>query len=454
MDIEHARPAVGAPSRRIDLARASALELAAAVRRREVSAVELVQEHLAVIRARSPDLGAFASVGEASALRQARRADAVLARGGALPPFLGVPTAIKDHEALRGHFMRLGSRAFRWLYTPVDGFVARACRRAGFVLVGKTACSELTILPFVDRPPARNPFDRERYAGGSSGGAASAVAAGMIAIAPGSDGAGSIRIPAAFCGLVGVKTGRDSLPNPYRAFDPVAISVLGPLARTVRDAAALMDVLAGGAGFAQACDRVPSRLRVHVLLAPPLAGVTVDPEIEAAVVDTARRLERLGHAVADAAPLAGDLEEFLPIMARNVAQVPIVPGTARLLEPTTLWLRERGRGVTRADVVARGRSIAQRVLAWLGDADLVVAPTVAQLPPRVGAFAKLDGEGVFRAAAALGAFTAPFNVSGQPAITIPIARSRSGLPIGVQLIGRLGADRLLLAIATALTAGA
>jgi amidase len=134
--------------------------------------------------------------------------------------------------------------------------------------------------------------------------------------------------------------------------------------------------------------------------------------------------------------------------------VPLVPGTARLLEPTTLWLRERGRGVTRADVVARGRSIAQRVLAWLGDADLVVAPTVAQLPPRVGAFAKLDGEGVFRAAAALGAFTAPFNVSGQPAITIPVARSRSGLPIGVQLIGRLGADRLLLAIATALTAGA
>jgi len=437
----------------MDLSRASALDLAERLRRRELSSVELTQQCLATIRARDPDLRAFASVDERSALRQARRADAVLARGGdRLPPFLGIPTAIKDHENLRGHFTRLGSRAFRWLYAPIDGFVARTCRRAGFVLLGKTATSELTILPFIDAPPARNPHHRDHYAGGSSGGSAAAVAAGMIPVAPGADGAGSVRIPASFCGLVGVKSGRGTLPNPYRALDPVGISVLGPLARTVRDAAALMDVLAGdrSRGFLEACDREPPRLRVRVLRTPPLAGVDVDPEVEAALLDVVRRLERLGHAVGDAAPFAGDLDEFLPIMARIVARVPLVPGTARLLEPTTRWLRDRGRGVARRDVVARGERIARRVLDWFGDSDLVVAPTVAQLPPRVGAFANLDGERVFRRAAALGAFTAPFNLSGQPAISLPVARSRSGLPIGVQLVGRPGADRLLLSVASVL----
>jgi amidase len=424
----------------------SALELAARLRRREVSSVELVRACLDTIRRDDAALGAWVDVSERRALAQARRADARLARGDGAP-FLGVPTGIKDHEHLRGHVTRIGSRAFGWLYAPVDGFTARMCRRAGFVLLGKLACSELTILPFVDGPrPARNPHDRERYAGGSSAGSAAAVAANMIPIAPGSDGAGSIRIPAAFCGLVGMKTGRGTLANPYGALDPVGISVLGPLARTVRDAAALIDVLAGTtATFARACEEPVPRLRVRLLVRSPL--VEVEPEIAAAAEATARALAQRGHDVREAEPMVGTIEEFLPVMAGMIGRVPLQLGLGRFMEPTTRWLHARGRSVTRAQAAAAGDALARRVDAWFGDADVVVSPTVGRLAPRIGSFASLDGEATFRAAAPLGAFTAPFNVSGQPAISLPLAQTASGVPIGVQLVGRRGADALVLALA-------
>ena len=432
-----------------------ALDLAARLRRRELSSVELVRDTLDHIRARDPELGAFVEVAGRRAIAQARRADELLARGHPAP-FLGVPTAIKDHEPVRGLGTRLGSRAFRWIVSPIDGHVARACRRAGFVIIGKTACSELTILPYVHvalHAPTRNPHDLERYSGGSSGGAATAVAADLLPIAPGSDGGGSIRIPAAFCGLVGFKPGRDIVPNPYGIFDPVGLSSLGPLARTVRDAAAMVDLLRArpDGSYARACDEpAPNKLRVKLVVRAPLANVAVAAEHAAAAEEVGRKLARLGHTVADVAPVAGDLDEFLPIMARMIARVPLLPGMVRLLEPSTQWLRERGRTVTRTDVLATADRIARRVDGWFDDADLAVMPTVATPPPRVGAFADLDGETVFRRAAALGAFTAPFNVSGQPAVSLPLAISSTGLPIGIQLVARRGADRMLLALAAQL----
>jgi amidase len=432
------------------LATDSALDLAARLRRRELSSVELVRHCLDAIRRANPDLGAFTAVDEGRALREAARADLRLARGDRAP-FLGVPTAIKDIEHVRGHFTRFGSRAFRWVYAPLDGGTARACRRAGFVLLGKVATSELAILPIIDEPPARNPHHREHYAGGSSGGSAAAVAANLIPIAPGSDGGGSIRIPAAFCGLVGWKTSRGALPNPFGAVDAAGLSVLGPIARTPRDAAALGDVLAGGARYAGACDDPVPPLRVRVATASPL--VAVDPEVAAATAAVARRLEAAGHAVDEAPPMDGELDEFIPIMARMVARVPLVLGMARRVQPSTRWLHGLGRTVSREAYHGAAARLGRAVLAWFGDADVVVTPTVGPLPPRVGAFAGLDGEATFRAMAPLGAFTAPFNVSGQPAISIPAARSRSGLPIGVQLVGRPGADRLLLALAEALLRG-
>lgn len=425
----------------------SALEIAAKLRRREVSAVELAEAALAEIE-KTRSLGAWVDVSRARALASAKRADALIA-AGVRAPFLGVPTGIKDQESLRGHRTRLGSQAFRFLYAPLDGFTARTCRAAGFTLLGKLACSELTILPIIQSPPTRNPHDPSRYAGGSSGGSAAAIAADTIPIAPASDGGGSIRIPASFCGLVGVKPGRGAMPNVYGRFDAIGISTIGPLARTVRDAAALMDVLADSHHrFATACDGEVPTLRLRFLATSPL--VEVDPEIAAAAEAVARRLEGFGHSLETAEPIAGTVDEFLPVMANLVAKVPLVLGMKRRVEPTTRWLHELGKRGTNSSALEAGRALGRRVLAWFGDTDVLVTPTVAIPPPPVGSFAGLDGEGVFRAAAPIGALTAPFNVSGQPAISLPLARSRTGLPIGIQLVGRPGSDALLLALATRL----
>jgi amidase len=441
---------------------ASALEIAMLLRRRALSSEELVRHHLGVVARENPRIAAFVEIQAGRALRAARRADAQRARTDDPPAFLGVPTGIKDHEHVRGFRSRVGSRAFRFVLVPVDGLVARACRRGGFVLLGKLATSELAILPFIEtalHPPTRNPRAPEHYAGGSSGGSAAAVASGMVPIAPGSDGGGSIRIPASFCGLVGVKAGRGTLPHPYDAIDRVRISAIGPLARSVRDAAALMDVLSGRAtaaqlaasdGFLAACERPPSSLRIRMLRRSPL--VAVDPDVDAATLRAARALEELGHRVDEAEPIVAEIDDFIPLMARMIANVPVPPFLNGLLQPTTRWLRGLGKRLTNAEAASHRERLERRVLDWFGDADAWLMPTVAAPAPRVGAFADRDGEGIFRAAATIGAFTAPFNASGQPAATVPAGVSRAGLPIGVQLVVPHGGDHRLLGLAAALEA--
>ncbi|NUP07509.1 MAG: amidase [Polyangiaceae bacterium] len=440
---------------------ASALDIAALVRRRALGSVELCRHYLDNIARVNAELSAFVELHEERALEEARRADYELSRRPADPPvFCGLPTGIKDHENLRFCFSRVGSRALSWVYSPFDGAVASACRRAGFVFFGKLATSELTILAFVDNqihPPTRNPIDTTRYSGGSSGGSGAAVGADMIPIAPGSDGGGSIRIPAAFCGLVGFKASRGALPHPYGAFDRARISSTGPLARTVRDAAAFLDVLAGrphhrdrpaDGSFLAGYERRPKGLRVGLLSRSPL--VAVDPEVDRAVRTAASKLEALGHRVEELTPVQGEVDEFIPLMARMVRNVPLPPFASRLLEPTTRWMREHGARVTNADAILRQQHLQARVDAAFGDMHALITPTVAMGPPRVGAFRGLDGEGVFRQAAPIGAFTALFNASGHPAVTLPAGRSREGWPIGVQLVARRGSDRDLLGLAAAL----
>jgi amidase len=450
----------------------TALDLARRIRERSVGAEEIARHHLEVVARKNPELGAFVSVFALRALRAARAADRRLRRAkssadaGLFPAFLGIPTGIKDDSPVRGSFMRLGSRAMRLVYTPFDGLLARACRRAGFVLLGKLACSELAILPFVHTdlgPPTRNPHDPERYAGGSSGGSGAAVASGMVPIAPGSDGAGSIRIPASLCGLFGFKASRDALPNPFRAVDTVGLATLGPIAASVRDAAALLDAIAGDpfhrdtpapGSFRAACARPPGPLRVRLWMRSPL--VRVEDEIERAVLGAARKLEDLGHRVEEGPPLEGDLDEFLPLMQRIMANAPLPRLLDRLMQPTTRWMRAEGRRFVMADVLAQQKRLQDRILTWFGDADAVLTPTVGTFAPRVGAYDGLGGEATLRASAQLGAFTAPFNVSGQPAATLPAGRAMAGaggtraLPIGVQLVGKPGGDRALLALSAAL----
>jgi amidase len=439
-----------------DVITRSALAQSALLRDGEVSVEALCRAYHQRVERLEPRFSAFVQYAPERALRDARALDAARARdrGAAKGPLWGLVTALKDLHLVRGMFVRMGSRAFRHLWSPVDDLTTRALRRAGMVITGKLSTSELGILPVVDtdlHPPTRNPWDPERYSGGSSGGSAAAVAAGMMPLAVGSDGAGSIRIPAAFCGLVGHKPTRDLLPNPFAPFEPVSLSVVGPLARTVDDAAALMDVLRGDLGasgtFRRAVERPPRPLRVRFTTANP--EVTCDAGATAAVHTAVKALEAMGHHVEEAdGVFEGTTEEFLP-MFRFLARGMFVPVESGL-QPTSRWLREAGRGLTLGHALAARELFRERVDRWFGDADLYVTPTVLTLPPRVGVWRDHAPADHFAEAARYGAFTAVFNASGNPATSIPLWNAPGEPPRGVQLVAPRGHDVRALAAARAL----
>jgi amidase len=429
-----------------------ALELMAMLRRREVSSEELIAESLLRIAIRNPRLQAFVSVLERSARRTAAEMDRQARRKAPaeLPPFWGLPIGIKDLNLVRGAYARMGSRAWSFFISPIDDVTTRDLRRAGFVIVGKTTTSELALMPVVEpdiHPPTRNPWNEEHTAGGSSGGSAAAVAAGILPVAQASDGAGSIRIPASFCGLVGHKPSRGLLPNPHRLVDAFGLTTCGALTRTVEDAAAMLDVLVrrvpGAAGsFLSALTIPPGRLRIRFTTVAPLG--TTAPEVAATARRVAEVLSALGHEITEVAPTFGTLEEFLPVYQRMMARAPVLRESR--LQPITRFMREAGRRFKDADARRARDVLNARIRDFCGDADVVLTPTVPVLPPRVGAFAGPSPADSFARAAVLGAFTAAANLSGQPAISVP-AGTYEGLPIGVQLIGRVGADALLLRLA-------
>jgi amidase len=439
----------------------SALELARRMREGRLSSEDLVLTCLERIDALNPRLTAFVDVLRDRALAEARAADARLHKhGGALPPFLGVPIGIKDLNLARGSFTRFGSRAFEHLFTPFDDAVVARLRRAGFVILGKTATSELGALPVTEpdiHAPTRNPWDLEVTPGGSSGGAGAAVSAGMVPIAQGSDAGGSIRIPASFCHLVGLKPSRGRVENPFGFEDRLLMWSCGPIARAVDDAAAMLDVLAGVTvgephwaplpprPFTALAQETPPRLALRVALRSSL--VEIDPEIAGAVERVARTLEKLGHRIEVRAMNlpAGVVEELLPIWQATAASAPVHDWS--LTQPVTRWLGERGRAVDARAVERTIERLSQQVLAQLGDCDAWLTPTVAVRPPRIGAWRGMAPASVFAEASKLGVFTAPFNISGQPAVSIPAGRSSRGHPIGVQIAGRPLADGLVLALA-------
>jgi amidase len=431
-----------------------ALAQSALLRDGEVSVEELARAYHARVERLDGRFGAFAQYAPAAALRRARALDGERRRdpAGARGPLWGLVTAMKDLHLVRGMFVRLGSRAFRYLWSPVDDVTTRAVRSAGLLVTGKLSTSELGILPVVHpaiHPPTRSPWDVTRYAGGSSGGSAAAVSAGMMPLAVGSDGAGSIRIPAAFCGLVGHKPTRGLLPNPFARLEPVSLATVGPIARTVDDAAALLDALRGDRGlvgtFRGSIERPPRPLRVRFTAEHPEARC--DDDARAALRAVVETLERLGHHVAEGRASEGTTEEFLP-MFRFLARGMIVPAESAL-EPVSRWLRAAGRGVTLADALAARELFRARVDATFAEADLVVTPTVLTLPPRVGAWEGLPPDRCFAEAAPYGAFTAAYNAAGCPATTIPVWLAPDAPPRGVQLAAPRGHDVRTLAVARA-----
>lgn len=434
---------------------ASALTQAALVATRKVGARELVDAYLARIDAADRRLNAFV---ELQARRARNRADAidrrVRSRGFSAderPPMLGVPSAIKDADPMRGAWFRAGSRALKYVWSPVDGPVASRVRKLGVNLVGKTSTSELGLMPIVEtdlQPPTVNPWNTAYTAGGSSGGSAAAVAGGLLPLASASDGAGSIRIPASLNHLFGFKPSIALTPRFYGAFDPVGLAVAGCVAHYVEDSAAVMDALAGGRpgepSLVEASRRAPPRgLRVGICTASPL--VEVAPAVRAGVEELARLLTEMGHHVEPRDVTDdGTLDEFIPIYGRLLANPPTF-GEARL-QPVTRWIRQQGRQIDNAEAIRLAAGLARRVDDWFGDLDLALLPTVAADPPRAGAFAALDPESQFRAAASLGVLTAPFNLSGQPAASVPIGLSPAGLPMGAQVVARRGEDALLFSV--------
>jgi amidase len=451
------------------------LEQAEAVRDRSVSPVELVEHYLGRIDALSAAVGAFVTVTADSALDAARTAEQAVADGmSGLPALHGVPTAIKDLNLVAGVPTSFGTSARSAVDFGIDDAVTTKLKAAGLISLGKTNTPEFGLPCYTEpdvAPPARTPWDLTRSAGGSSGGAAAAVAAGLVPAAQGSDGGGSIRIPASVCGLFGIKPSRGRVSNAPVSSEISGLAVNGPLARTVRDAAALLDAMAGPAAsdwqwapppptgsFLAACDRDPGRLRIGRFATPVIADAAVHPDCLAAYDAASRALADLGHEVVDHEPTftAALVSAFETVWSQEFLALPIDAEVEARTRPLTRWIRERGRATTGAQFYAALASLRQAARAELeatGGFDAVLTPTLAQPPALVGGLRNDDDPAAdFEAQKQFTPFTAPYNMSGQPAVTVPLYWNDAGLPIGMQLVGRPYGEATLLSLAAQLEA--
>ncbi|MDX2100559.1 MAG: amidase [Leptolyngbyaceae cyanobacterium bins.59] len=450
----------------VDLAFSPALEQARLIRDRIVSPLELVELYLARIERLNPILGSYFTVLTDRALTEARAKTDTLTRQdqAELPPFFGVPIAVKDLNPMADVRCTYGSRTLLDNTATFDDGVITRIKQAGFIILGKTATSELGSLPYTEPdgfPPARNPWNPDYTPGGSSGGSAAAVAAGLAAIAQGSDGGGSIRTPSFCCGLVGIKPSRGRITHAPRGDALSGLGINGPIARTVADAAALLDVLSGyvvgdpywlpdpNPSFLEvARHTITKPLRIAYATTLPLVG-DISPDCHQAVMTTVQRLEAMGHSIEVGCPdFTGLVEPFVGVWQSAVAAAGI-PG--EYLGPVNRFLLSRCgtagdylRSVTAMQVVAR------RIVGFFEAIDVLVLPTCMHTPIRVGEWADLPAEEVFQRVINWVAPCPPFNASGQPAITLPTGFTSEGVPVGVQLVGRPADESTLIALAAQL----
>lgn len=453
-----------------------ATELAGMVRSGEVSSRELVQASLDRIEAVNPEINAFVDVFAEEALAAA---DAV--KPGDDRPFAGVPTAVKNNRAVAGKRLTFAAELAADFTAPYDHNVTRRLREAGFVILGTTTLPEWGILPTTETRrfgPTRNPWDTTRTPGGSSGGSAAAVASGMLPVAHANDGGGSTRIPAACCGLVGLKPqrGRISMaPEIGHAF----LVQDGMLTRTVAETAALLDVLAGyelgdmtwapppAQPFAQAAAREPGRLRIGMTATPPLTGVEIDPACVKGMRDAGALLESLGHEVEEVDPpwvndamLGIFTAVFGPSLCTQIAFMSLVAGREPVeadMERLSWGIWETCKGIdstqaTLAEFQLHG--FARAFIQWMEPYDALLTPGLAEPPVTLGTIDP-DAEEAMAAFVRSGHFT-PFtavcNISGQPAISLPLYEHDGGLPLAVQIIGKPAQEGALLALSAQLEA--
>ncbi|WP_335938739.1 amidase [Streptomyces sp. PTD5-9] len=447
----------------------TALQLAAAYERGETTPAEVVDHLLARIEG-GDRVGAFTTVSADRARAAAAEAGRVLrtADRAGLPRLFGVPTAVKDLEATAGVRTTLGSSLFRDWVPDHDDEIVAVMAEAGLISLGKTTVPEFGAACYTEpevAAPARSPFDLGRSAAGSSGGAAAAVGAMLVPIAQGSDTAGSVRSPASACGVVGLKPSRGLVPGGPGGDDGMGLSVKGPLARTVRDAAAFLDALttrtgAGllhpprAGGYERACDAPVPRLRVAIAQGS-VSGAPVDTEVAAAVEHTGRVLAGLGHDVfaRDQAPDPEFTENF-QVMFTALVGSRTAAFDASAMRPIVRHLRSAARRSTAAELAASIGVVQARARAWTldhADADLVVTPTVTAPPTRVGQLR--DDADPAAELAAMTAFTGNTvigNATGRPAVSLPLGWSSEGLPLGVSLTAGWGREDLLFGVSAAL----
>ncbi|MGO8947845.1 MAG: amidase [Ktedonobacterales bacterium] len=447
-----------------------ALELAALVRSGDISARALTEAALRRIEA-NRDLNAFTLVDAEAALTTA---DAI--QSGDPRPFAGVPTAIKELNAVAGQPLTMGSMIFGDYRPNYDSFVVRRMRDAGFISVGRTSAPEFGIVPVTEPRrfgPTRNPWDTNYTPGGSSGGAAAAVAAGMLPVAQGSDGGGSIRIPAACCGLFGLKPSRGRISSGPDEGDNL-LATNGILTRTVADTAAILDVLSGyevgdstwapplSETFATAAAREPGRLRIAMTVESPL-DAPVHPLAVQATHDAAQLLISLGHDIIDVTPpglVAPQLIEPFNVVwgagiatgVRFGAMVTNRQPAPELVESLTWAFYQLGISHSAADILeslATLKSYARSLVAFLAQFDMLLTPALGQRPFLVGELNTdaADSVAEFDKAAVMAQFTVPFNLTGQPAMALPLYQGPDGLPLAVQLVGRPLGEGALLALA-------
>jgi amidase len=453
-----------------------ASELAGMVRSGELSARELVQCSLDRVEELNPTLNAFVQVDAERALATAEGIHANDPR-----PFAGVPIAIKNNRPVKGLRLTYGCSLMADYVADYDHNVTRRLRDAGFVIVGTTTLPEYGILPTSEARlfgPTRNPWDLQRTPGGSSGGGAAAVAAGIVPVAHGNDGGGSVRIPAACCGLVGLKPTRGRISVAPELGDS-SLGIDGVLTRTVADTAAILDVLAGyelgdatwapspQEPFAAAASREPGKLRLASTKLPPVAGAPIDPLCAQAVEDAGELLRSLGHEVEEVEPpwQAEELKQmFAAVFCTHVALSIAYSGTVGGHEPTAedmepmSWaifsMAQKLNAVQGFAATVQLQAFARRLIAFLEPYDGLLTPALAERPLPLGTLdaAAADPMSTFTRSGIFTPFTPVFNATGQPGISIPLYQGEDGLPLGVQLVGQPAGEGALLALATQLEA--
>jgi len=424
------------------------------------TSLELLEIYLERIGRLDAQLNAFRTVRAERARGEAVDAQRRIDAGERLP-LLGVVVAIKDDIDVAGELTAWGTAA----HGPIkerDGEVVRLLRAAGAIVIGKTNVPEMTIWPFTESPtfgPTRNPWDPSRSPGGSSGGTAAAVAAGLAAFGVGSDGGGSIRTPATWCGLYGLKPQRDRVPLTPHDDGWQGLIVNGPITRTVEAAALFLDVTttspAPEGGFVAAAARTPAQLRIAVSTNSPLGNLgRVGAAQRAAVTEVAALLRELGHHVVERAPDYATLRSGWHVTARYLRG--IHDDVATMAHPERL--ERRSRSMARAGghisderiaaVRAAETTLAARVNTIFDDVDVVITPGTAVGPPRVGSLTRRGAFLTLSATMGRSPFQAIFNATGQPAAVVPWDIDATGLPTSIQLVGRASDEATLLALGT------